>query len=201
MREKMDSDKYYRIDHPLLHELTLHDGKVCPAPFSGHINGRGTGNRQAVEGKLHLPRSNGPRAIPAEWHDKIEIHGLTARLPDGTSAPIYERGTPRPSDEASRQQIAIEISERFELKRAELIQSLLATMGTMKGPQAEKILENMLHNLTIEWSQKDTRLQFGGFLYGLLALEIINQKQQGELLHAFNNLCDIGTNLRAYLQR
>lgn len=199
MPAKMDSDKFYRIDHPLLHDLILHDGKICPAPHSGHINGRNIGRRQAVEGKLYIPRSSSIE-LPSEWWDKIEIWGLIAHLPDGTLVPIYERGTPRPSDEATQQQMALEIGALYEAKRSELIQSVVATMGESKGPEAETILDNILHNLTTEWSQNDIRRQFSGFLYALLALKLINPKQQGELLHGFNEVCDTGIKLRGYLQ-
>ncbi|MGO4612005.1 hypothetical protein AB4142_37280, partial [Variovorax sp. 2RAF20] len=72
--------------------------------------------------------------------------------------------------------MVVEIGGVYEAKRLELIQSVVACMGTLKGPQAETILGNILHNLTTEWSQSDIRLQFGGFLYALLALELINQK-------------------------
>ncbi|MFG0543391.1 hypothetical protein ACF8EA_25010 [Pseudomonas sp. YQ_5] len=200
MQQKMDSTKYYRIDHPLLHDLLLHDGKVCPAPANGHINGRNHGNRQAVEGKLSLPRGRGSKELPSTWYEGIEIRGLTAHLPDGTSVPIYERGTERPSDEALRQKKVVEIGEHYEAKRAEIINSLITAMGTMKGPNAEKILGNILHNLTAEWSQNDIRRQFAGFLYALLAMQLINEKQQGEMLHAFAQLCDVGIELREYIR-
>ncbi|HGM5583271.1 TPA: hypothetical protein ACKP22_004999 [Pseudomonas putida] len=200
MQQKMDSTKYYRIDHPLLHDLLFHDGKVCPAPASGHINGRNNGGRQAVEGKLHLPRGRGAKELPSSWYEGIEIRGLTAHLPDGTSVPIYERGTDRPSDEAFRQMKVVEVGERYEAKRAEIINSLITAMGTTKGPSAEKILENMLHNLTVEWSQNDIRRQFSGFLYALLAVQLINEKQQGEMLRAFGELCDIGLELCGYIR-
>ncbi len=36
--------------------------------------------------------------------------------------------------------------------------------------------------------------------YALLALELINQKQQGELLHAFNEVCDLGIEPRGDIQ-
>lgn len=198
MQKKMDSTKFYRIDHPLLHDLVFHDGKVCPPPGNGHINGRSNGGRQAVEGKLYLPRGRGFKELPSTWYDGIEIRGLTAFLPDGTSAPIYDRDTQRPSDEAFRQQKVVEVGERYEAKRSEIINSLTTSMGTMKGPNAETILRDILHNLTVEWSQNDTRRQFAGFLYALLALQLINEKQQGEMLRAFAQLCDIGIELREY---
>ncbi|QXI25224.1 hypothetical protein HU724_013475 [Pseudomonas iranensis] len=199
MQKKMDSEKYYRIDHPLLHHLLLHDGKVCPAPANGHINGRSNG-RQAVEGKLHLPRGRGFEELPSAWYDGIEIRGLTAHLPDGTSAPIYDRNTERPSDEEFRLQKVVEVGERYEAKRSEIINSLTTAMGTMKGPNAETILRNILHNLTLEWSQNDIRPQFAGFLYALLAMQLISEKLQGEMLHAFAQLCDIGIELRKYIR-
>lgn len=93
-----------------------------------------------------------------------------------------------------------EVSERYEAKRSEIINSLTTAMGTMKGPNAETILRNLMHNLTAEWSQNDIRPQFAGFLYALLAMQLISEKLQGEMLHAFAQLCDIGIELREYIR-
>lgn len=196
MSKKMDSDKFYCIDHSLLEELVLHDGKICPTPGNGHINGRSVDGRQAVEGKLYIPRSTGSEKLPSKWREGIEIRGLTAHLPDGTIAAIYEHGTPRPSGEAARQQMALEIHGLYEVKRAELIGSVINSMGALKGPKAEAVLDNILHNLTTEISQSTSRPQFAGFVKALLALELINERQQGEMLHALNELCDLGIRVR-----
>lgn len=191
MNDQMESDKRYRVDHPLFESTYFRNGELCPGSL-GHI-ARANGTPTVMQGRLFF---RGQAGLPKAWSGEIQVSGLKLIFPNGEEAEIYLSGAERPSTKAQREEKLHNVMQNFSAEIDVVVSKVMTKLGQSRAPDASEDLSRLLTDLSGTNGHAQVRLN--GYLRGLQAASILNRTDTLELVEDFKRISEWGDVVQAY---
>ncbi|MCF5186276.1 hypothetical protein [Pseudomonas simiae] len=187
----MQKGKIYLFDHPTLQGYRIIDGWVKLHGKDVGVVGKNNGALRfypegVIDFHAHLPD------LPKEWKKSIIIHGLTAVLPSEELIALYEMHSERPSSIEKRRAEALRYEAAFNDMANGIFDEVKGYLNENHDPAAVKRFYSLLISFKSRMGRDASSPSLNGFLLGLQAASILDEKQSQLISGKINQLHELG---------